>query len=295
MFKTLLKVLLGYSFFLISFTSSAQAPSLFNFQGIARNSIGKPIVVDSIALRFTIRTGTPEGIMEYQATRSVITDSNGVFNAFVGGLGAQNVIGRIDTINWNSGNKYLQVEIDINNGTNFLNLGTTQMLSVPFALFSNTSGYATHSLYSGYAFSSGSYFFEALFPLGKVVEQHDGATQTLVFPNTNYNQLNNATGKPVYDTITGEFITPQAGIYQFDLIVESDYIDFNQGDRDDAGIYLYINDKKTRKAFILRDLRQGAFLHARVHLETGDKVSIKLEHDFRLNTNDIFFSGYKIN
>jgi hypothetical protein len=68
----------------------------------------------------------------------VNTDQFGLFNLTVGGGSVQS--GNISTIDWAAANHYLQVGMDANGGTNFLNMGTTQLLSVPYALHAKTAG-----------------------------------------------------------------------------------------------------------------------------------------------------------
>jgi hypothetical protein len=61
---------------------------------------------------------------------------SGLFTVAIGGMGASNVVGSISGTDWQSGNKFLQVEIDPAGGNAFTDMGTTQLLSVPFALSS---------------------------------------------------------------------------------------------------------------------------------------------------------------
>jgi hypothetical protein len=49
-------------------------------------------------------------------------------------------IGTFSNINWGSGSKFLQVELDAAGGNNYIDLGTQQMMSVPYALYSNSAG-----------------------------------------------------------------------------------------------------------------------------------------------------------
>jgi hypothetical protein len=71
-----------------------------------------------------------------------------LFNIAIGSSGAATVTGTIATVNWGSGAKFLQVEIDPAGGSSFIDLGAAQLLSVPYALF---SGNAINSSPSGAA------------------------------------------------------------------------------------------------------------------------------------------------
>jgi hypothetical protein len=124
---------------LVGLVSSSQAPAIFNYQGVARNSVGNVLVNKTITLRLTIRDLTPAGALVYQESRTVITNPFGLFNVQVGSGGATNITGTIPGVNWAVGNKYIQVEIDPNGGTTFINIGTAQIASVPYAWFAQLS------------------------------------------------------------------------------------------------------------------------------------------------------------
>ena len=111
----------------------AQAPQGFNYQGVARNTFGTIITNKQIGLRFTLHNATPNGTAVYSETKTIRTDQYGVFSLVVG-TGTP-VSGTFNTINWGSGNKYLQVEMDPSGGNNYKDMGTTQLMSVPFALY----------------------------------------------------------------------------------------------------------------------------------------------------------------
>lgn len=113
----------------------AQAPGLFNYQGVARNSVGNVIQNKTIALRLNIRNNTATGPVVYSETREVTTNPFGLFTVLVGSPGARASTGTIQGVNWGNGAKFIQVEIDPEGGTTYINIGTTQLASVPFALY----------------------------------------------------------------------------------------------------------------------------------------------------------------
>ncbi len=120
--------------------AQAQAPAIFNYQGVARNSVGNVLVNKNITLRLTVHDGTAAGPVVYQESRAVTTNPFGLFNVQVGSPGGTSVTGTIAGVNWGVGNKYIQVEIDPNGGTTFINIGTAQMASVPYAWYTNLAG-----------------------------------------------------------------------------------------------------------------------------------------------------------
>ena len=125
---------------LIAADGFSQAPGIFNYQGVARNSVGNVLVNKSISLRLTVRDNSAAGPMVYQETRSVITNPFGLFNVQVGSPGASGVTGTIAGVSWGVGLKFIQVEIDPNGGNAFINIGTAQLASVPYSLFATATG-----------------------------------------------------------------------------------------------------------------------------------------------------------
>ncbi|MGQ0739405.1 MAG: tail fiber domain-containing protein [Bacteroidota bacterium] len=118
---------------ILSFAAYGQAPGIFNYQGVARNSVGNVLPNKTITLRLSILDGTTGGPVLYQESRGVITNPFGLFNIQVGSPGATNITGSINTVNWTAGSKYIRVEIDPAGGTSFINIGTAQLASVPYA------------------------------------------------------------------------------------------------------------------------------------------------------------------
>jgi hypothetical protein len=115
------------------------APGIFNYQGVARNSVGNVLSNKVISLRLTIHDGAPAGPTVYQESRTVTTNPFGLFNVQVGSPGASSSSGTIAGVNWGVGNKYIQVEIDPNGGSTYINIGTAQIASVPYSLYSSLS------------------------------------------------------------------------------------------------------------------------------------------------------------
>lgn len=131
MFRKIFLIALLFTSILNS--SFAQSPNLINYQGVAHQTNGNPISNQLIAVRLTIHTGTAYGVIQYSEARSVTTDQDGLFGMQIGSPGATNITGSWSAITWENGTKYLQVEIDTAGGTNYLNMGTQQLASVPYA------------------------------------------------------------------------------------------------------------------------------------------------------------------
>lgn len=119
----------------------AQAPQFINYQGVARNTSGVPFANQTIAVRLTIRDGSSAGAALYSETRSVLTNQFGIFTIVINSAGATAVSGSFTAINWGAAARFLQVEIDPAGGSSFTNLGASQLLSVPYALYAGAANY----------------------------------------------------------------------------------------------------------------------------------------------------------
>jgi len=112
--------------------ATAQAPSKFNFQGIARNVSGSPLSSTPLGMRISIHDGSSTGTIVYQETHSTTTNAYGLYNVVIGNGSPS--IGTLSSVPWGSGDKYIQVEVDPAGGTTYTDLGASQLLSVPYAL-----------------------------------------------------------------------------------------------------------------------------------------------------------------
>lgn len=122
---------------LLAFTCGmvhAQSPQYVNYQAVARNNSGAPITNSSVALRVSIHNGSAGGAVVYSERDTATTNAHGLFTCKIG---AGNVIsGTFNSIDWANGEKYMQVELDPTGGSSYIDMGTTQLLSVPYALHS---------------------------------------------------------------------------------------------------------------------------------------------------------------
>ncbi len=114
----------------------AQAPQLINYQAVARDASGNLIANQAVQVRFTVHQGSANGTVAYQESHSVTTNDYGLFSLHIG-EGTVNT-GSFSNIPWGSAACFLQVEI--NDGNGYLDLGTTQLVSVPYALYANEAG-----------------------------------------------------------------------------------------------------------------------------------------------------------
>ena len=130
-------------FIVLASLAFGQAPEMINYQGVARNSVGNVLPNKKLSMRLSIREGGTNGTIVYKETRIVTTNNFGLFTVAIGSPGAGDVSGTINGIDWSTAAKFIQVEIDPEGGSNFINMGASQLLSVPYALYAGTAGTGT--------------------------------------------------------------------------------------------------------------------------------------------------------
>jgi len=117
----------------------AQAPQGFNYQATVRNSSGDLIVNTNVYFKFNVIQGSQTAVPIFTETHYVPTDDLGQVNLVIGqGTASTGVFSEID---WSLGSYYLGIELDTGNG--YVAMGTTQLLSVPYALYAANSGNST--------------------------------------------------------------------------------------------------------------------------------------------------------
>jgi hypothetical protein len=111
----------------ISFTI-AQTPQGFSYQAILHNTEGDVLAVKQVGLRVSIiSNSTPVCVEEFSTTTNR-------FGMVVLALGSVNPAD-FASIDWSTGTFYIKIELDPNGGTSYSDMGTTQILSVPFSLY----------------------------------------------------------------------------------------------------------------------------------------------------------------
>jgi hypothetical protein len=116
----------------------AQSPPGINYQGIARNLDGKPLVLKDITIKINILKDGDNGDVEYAETHSLKTNTFGLFTLVIGNGDA--LSGDFKFISWAMGNKWLRVEMDPDGGSSFQLMGSQQFMSVPYAFYAKYSG-----------------------------------------------------------------------------------------------------------------------------------------------------------
>ena len=128
------KILLLIQFLIITFLSIAQSPNGFNYQAVVRDSNGNPKAGQSVVVVLSINQGSASGNSVYSEQHNVQTDQYGLISLKIG-QGTSN--DSFSAIDWSAGSYFISTQIDGNN------YGTSQLMSVPYAMYSNNSGSST--------------------------------------------------------------------------------------------------------------------------------------------------------
>lgn len=120
-------------------TAQAQSstPNKINYQAVARNAAGAILAKQTIAVRLTIHSNAPTGAIAYQETHWLQTNQFGLFSVLIGG--GDKVQGSMESIGWGATSHYLQVEMDAAGGSAYADMGTSELVSVPYALHARTA------------------------------------------------------------------------------------------------------------------------------------------------------------
>ena len=130
-----------------SFLSFGQSPGLFNYQAALRNAGGEILANQALSLRLSILEASPTGPSLYTEVHNATTTTQGLVNLQIG---AGTIInGDFAAIDWAGGEYYLKVERQ--DGISFINLGSSRLVSVPYALYSNKATYADTAVKATYA------------------------------------------------------------------------------------------------------------------------------------------------
>lgn len=114
----------------------AQAPEGIPYQAVVRDGSGNLMASQSVSFQISILQTTSTGTAVYVETQSVTTNAYGLATFTIGGGTA--VTGTLGGVDWSTGPYFLKVEVDPAGGTSYTDLGTTQLMSVPYALYAAT-------------------------------------------------------------------------------------------------------------------------------------------------------------
>ena len=131
--KKITLTIISMIFCAITFAQSV--PQGINYQAVARDASGVELTNQTLTIQLSVMSGSSTGSVSWQETHSVTTNDFGLFTAVIGGGTSTGggTSATFDDVDWGSANHYIKVEM------NGIDMGTTQMMSVPYALHAASS------------------------------------------------------------------------------------------------------------------------------------------------------------
>ena len=137
-----MRQLILLQFLILAVLAGAQVPQSFQYQAVARNGSGEVLAAQPLTVELAVHAGSAQGPVVYQETHAVVTSALGLFTLSVGQ--GTVVSGEFQAVQWGASSHFLQVSIDLGGG--LLDMGTAQLLSVPYALHAGGTDCASVSL-----------------------------------------------------------------------------------------------------------------------------------------------------
>jgi hypothetical protein len=113
----------------------AQLPNKINFQSILRNTNGEVVSNKSVSLKISILSGSINGSLVYSETHTKTTDASGLISLQIGN--GTLLSGVFVSISWGDFPHFIKLEADFSGGSNYVVLGTQELMSVPYALYAS--------------------------------------------------------------------------------------------------------------------------------------------------------------
>ena len=118
--------------------NESSIPEGLNYQAVARDASGNILINQRIGIQIELLNGSKGEEIEYKEIHHVKTDEFGQFSLLIGNGNTQ--LGEFKAISWESGNKWLQIAIDIDEKGGYEFMGKSQLLTVPYAMYAKSAG-----------------------------------------------------------------------------------------------------------------------------------------------------------
>jgi hypothetical protein len=132
----------SFSFCLLAFlflnqSVFSQVPNNLSFQAVIRNASNQLVISSPVGIRASILQGGANGTTIYSETHNVTSNTNGLVTLEIGGGSASS--GIYNSVDWSKGNYFIKIEADPTGGINYSIITSSQILSVPYALYAKKS------------------------------------------------------------------------------------------------------------------------------------------------------------
>jgi hypothetical protein len=127
---------------ILSINIYAQSPEKMSYQAVVRDASNGLVANSAVGMQISILQGGAAGTAVYVETQMPTTNDNGLVSLEIGG--GTSVSGSFSAINWGAGPYFIKTETDPSGGTNYSISGTSQMMSVPYAMYANTADHVVN-------------------------------------------------------------------------------------------------------------------------------------------------------
>jgi len=122
---------------ILTASAFAQAPEKMSYQAVVRNVGNALVTSQAVGMQLSILQGSITGSIVYVETQTPTTNINGLVSIEIGS--GTVVSGTFNAIDWSNGPYFIKTETDPTGGTSYTITGTSQLMSVPYALHANTA------------------------------------------------------------------------------------------------------------------------------------------------------------
>ena len=257
----------------------AQAPEKFSYQAVIRNASNALVTNANVGMKISILKTSAAGTVVYSESQTAMTNINGLVSIQIGA--GTPITGTVAGINWGADSYYIKTETDPAGGTNYTIAGTTQLLSVPYALYTNSSASDTPFIhFSSFGGSSQSI---SIGSIPSVINTWTGLEET---------------GGVNYNGITGEYTIPITGYYKISTQISFENSNTQNGNQSYAVILV---DNSPLKAGFGDQAAIGKYysdssIMVEKKLTMGQKVKVAVAQDGRpVNTLYAPATSFSIN
>ena len=120
----------------ITISVYGQAPQKIKYQAVVRDGANTVLNNQAVGMRLTVQQGSIGGTAVYTETFTTTTNAFGLVNL---DIGTGTTTDDFTTIDWSAGSYFVEIAVDITGGVSYSVLGTSELLSVPYALYSETA------------------------------------------------------------------------------------------------------------------------------------------------------------
>jgi hypothetical protein len=124
-------------FILAGLFAIAQQSLTIPYQALVRDAAGNPVTNQQIGAKITLLQDSIAGPEVFSETHTVTSNTFGQMELQIGSVNTT----AFDTIDWSAGKIFIRLEVEIQTGEGFQEIGTHQLLAVPFAKYAEEGGW----------------------------------------------------------------------------------------------------------------------------------------------------------